>query len=65
MAISNKYKNTFNDFIDGSNTKSPNQPGSPDWLKLIDKGSCNVPRSKSDLPTFLEKDHLDQDVLVM
>lgn len=56
-AILNKYKNTFNDLIDSSDTKSPN------WPTLIRKGSRNAPRSKGNIMGFSEEDCFDKDVL--
>lgn len=41
VVIFNKYKDTFDNLIDSLNEMSL------DWLKLIDKGLCNLPRSKS------------------
>lgn len=41
MVIFNKYKDTFDYFIDSLDEVSLN------WLKLIDKGLCNTPRSKN------------------
>ena len=66
MVISNKYKDTLDDHIDSSDTKSPDQPESPDWLGLIEKGTRNAPRSKGASPSLLEEkeDCLDKDVLV-
>lgn len=40
MAISNRYKNTLNDFIDGSNLEPP------DWPRLINEGLRNKSRAK-------------------
>lgn len=37
MAISNRYEETLNDFIDNSNLESSDQSG------LIDEGSRNLP----------------------
>lgn len=48
VAIFNRYKDTFDDLIDISDAESP------DWPGLIDKGLCNVPRSK-DSPTGLSE----------
>lgn len=53
VAIPNIYKDTLDDFIDNSDPESP--PG------LIDKGSYNAPRSRSDSTGFLEEDYLDED----
>ncbi len=64
MVISNKYKDTLDDFIDSSDTKSPDWPDSPDRPELIDKGLCNASRSRGHSLTLLEEDCLDEDVLV-
>ena len=66
MAIPNKYKDTLDDLIDSSDIKSPDQPESPDWLGLIDKGIRNASRSRGASPSLLEaeEDCLDKDVLV-
>ena len=56
MAILNKYKDTLDDFIDSSDAKSPNRPG------LIDKGSCNLPRSESSPTKLLDRNCLDKNV---
>lgn len=64
MIISNRYKDTLNDFIDSSDTEfsdwleSPNRPGP------IDKGTHNALRSRSASPTLSEEDCLDEDILV-
>ena len=67
VAISNKYKDTFDDLIDSSNTGFPDQSESPNWLKFIDKEIRNAPRSKGTSPSLLEeeKDYLDEDILVI
>ena len=62
--ISNKYKNTLNEFIDSSDTKSPYQPESLDWPRLIDKGIRNAPRFKGTSPNLLEEDCLNKNILV-
>ena len=41
-----------------------NHLDSPNWLRLIDKGSRNTLKSRDHLLTFLEEDHLDKDVLI-
>ncbi len=61
-AIPKKYKDTLDDFINSSDMKFPDKPDSPDWPRLIDKGSRNAPKSKDDSPTLLEEDRLDKDV---
>ncbi len=62
MAIPNKYKDTLDDHIDSSDTKSPDWPDFPDRPGLIDKGSRNTPRSRGGSPTLLEEERLDEDV---
>ena len=64
-AIFNKYKDTFDNLIDSSNIESLNYLDSPNWLELIDKRSCNIPKSRDGSLTFLEKDCLDKDILIM
>lgn len=54
-AIPNKYKNTYDDLINGSNTESPNWSRFLDWLRPIDKKIRNVLRSRSNLEILLEK----------
>ena len=63
-AILNKYKNTLDNLIDSSDTKSLDQPDSSNRSRLIDKGLRNASRSRSDSPTLSEEDRLDEDVLV-
>ena len=63
-AIPNKYKDTFDDFIDSLDTKSPDQLESLDRPEPIDKGTRNTPKSRGALPSFSKKDCLDKDVLV-
>ncbi len=65
MAILKKYKDTFDDLINSSNTKCQDLPKSQDWPGLINKGSQNAPMSRDGLPTLLEEDRLDEDVSVM
>ncbi len=36
-AIPNKYKDTLDDFIDSSDTESPDRPDSLGWPRLVDK----------------------------
>ncbi len=62
--ISNNYKDTFDDLIDSSDTKSLDRPDSLDWPGQIDKGSRNTPRSRGGSPTLSEEDCLDEDVLI-
>lgn len=64
MAILNKYKDTLDDFINNSNTESLDQPKSLDWLKPIDKETCNASRTQDASLSFLEKNCMDKDVLV-
>ncbi len=63
-AIPNKYKDTLDNFIDSSDTESPDRSDSPDRPGLIDKGSRNASRSRGSSPTLLEEDCLDEDVPV-
>lgn len=56
MAIPNKYKDAFNNFIDISDLESSNWPWS------IDKGSHNVFRSKSSSTKLLKAYCLYKDV---
>ena len=66
MAISNKYKDTLDDLIDSSDIEFPDHPDSSNWLRLIDiKGSRNTPKFRDGSPTFLEKDCLDENILIM
>ena len=63
-AIFNKYKDILNDLIDSSNTKFLDCPDFLNWLQLIDKRSRNIPKSRGGSSTFLEKNCLDEDVLI-
>ncbi len=63
-AISNKYMDTLNDFIDSSDTESSDNPDSLNWPGLIDKRSCNALISRGGSPTFLEEDYFNEDVLI-
>ena len=63
-AIYNKYKNTLDDLINNSNTKSPDHLNSLNWSRLIDKGSYNASKSKNRLPTFLEADCLSGNISI-
>lgn len=51
-AISNRYKDTINLFIDSSNIE----------LRLIDKRSCNRPISEGCLIGFSKGDYLNEDI---
>ncbi len=62
IAIPNKYKNTLDDLIESSDIESQDRPDSPDWPRLIDKGSRNALQSRDGSPTLLEEDCLDEDV---
>ncbi len=64
VTIPNKYKNTLDDFIDSSNKESLNWPDCPDRSGLIDKGSRNTLKSRSDSPILLEENCLNKDVSV-
>lgn len=57
MVIPNKYKDILDDFINSSDSESP------DYVGLIDKRSYNAFRSKSSLAGLLKRDCLDKDVL--
>lgn len=63
--ISKKYKDILDDFIDSSNTESPNWSDFLDWPKLINKGLHNTFSSRGSLPTLSKEDYLDEDVLVL
>lgn len=56
VAISNKYKDTLDNFIDSSNPEFLN------WLKPINKRLYNTNRYEGSLTGFLEKDCLDEDI---
>ena len=64
-AIFNKYKDTFDNPIDSSDTKFPDQSKFLDRLEPIDKGTCNTSRSRGGLPSLLKENYLDENVLVM
>lgn len=57
VAIPNRYKDTLDDLMDSSDTKSPDRPGP------IDKGSRNAPRFEGSSMGLSEKDCLNEDVL--
>lgn len=57
VVISNRYKDTLDDFIDSSNLKSP--------LRPVDKRLRNGPRFKGSSTGLLEEDCLDEDVLAL
>lgn len=65
MTICNIYKSTLDEFINNSDTKSPDRPNSPDRLRLIDKGSYNEPRSRGGSPTLLKEDYLYEEVPII
>ncbi len=60
--IPNKYKDSFNNLIDSSNTESPDWLDSPDWPELINKRLRNALRSRGGSPTLSKEDRLDEDV---
>ena len=65
-AIFNKYKDTFDDFINSSDIKFLNHPDFSNRSKLIDtKGSRNAPKFKDGLSTFSKKNCLDKDIPIM
>lgn len=55
-AISNRYKDTIDHFIDSSNIEFF------DWPRLIDKGLCNRPISEGCLIGFSKGDYLNEDI---
>lgn len=55
MAISSRYKDTLDDFIDSSNVKSLPEP--------IDRRLRNALRSRGDSTGFLKEKYLDEDIL--
>lgn len=57
VVISNKYKDTFDDFINSSDLELP------DWLRPIDKRLYNVSRSVDNSIRFLKKGCFDKNVL--
>lgn len=59
MVVLNKYKNILDDLIDNSDQESL------DWLKLINKGSYNIHRSKSNLTSFLKEDCFDKNISIL
>lgn len=59
MVISHKYKNTLDDLIDNSDLEFL------DRLEVIDKGSCNMFRSKGSLMGLLEEDCLNKDYVLI
>lgn len=65
VAIPNRYKDTLDDFIDISDTKSLEWLDFLDRLEQIDKRSYNALRSKSSLMTLSNEDYLDNNVMVM
>ena len=64
MAILNKYKNTLDDLIDSSNIEFSDQSDSLDWPEIINKGLCNVSKSKCGLSTLSKANRLDKDIPV-
>ena len=64
MAIPNKYKDTLDDLIDSSDTESSNYPDSSNRPELINKGSCNMPKSRNGSPMFLKDNHLDKNISI-
>ena len=57
MAISNRYKNNLDDFINRSD---------PEFLpKPINKGSYNASRSRGGLTNFLDENCLNQNISVL
>ena len=64
-AIPNKYKDTLDDLIDSLDIGFPDHLNSSNRPRLIDKGSRNTPKSRDGLPTFLKKNCLDENILIM
>ena len=56
VAIPNQYKDTLDDFIDSSDSKSL------DWAGPIDKRSRNAPMSKDSSADLSKRDCLDKDL---
>lgn len=56
MAISNRYKNTLDDFIDGSDAKFPNRQ------RQIDKGLRNLSKSENNSIGFLKENYLNKNI---
>lgn len=56
VAILNRYKDTFGDFINSSDVEFLNKP------EPIDKRLCNAPRSEDSLMELLERDYLDKGI---
>ena len=56
MTVCNKNKNTLHDVIDSLNPKSL------DWLKPIDKGSCNLFRFEGSFIRLLDGFCLNKDI---
>ena len=63
-AIFNKYKKTLDNLINSSDIESSNYPDSPNWLRLIDKKSYNILKSRDSSPTFSKEDCLNKNVLI-
>ena len=63
MVISNKYKDTLDDFI-SSDIKLLDWLDFPNRPKLIDKGSQNVFKSRGGSRSILQENYLDKDVSV-
>lgn len=59
-AYSNKYKDTFNNLNNCSNTKISDHPDSLNRLKFIDKESYNELKFRDGLLTFLKEDCLNK-----
>lgn len=56
IAIFNKYKDTFDNLIDSSHTKSPDWLEFPNWSGPMNKDTCNISRSRNDSTNLSEKD---------
>ena len=65
MAIFNKYKNTLDDLIDSLDIEFLDHPDFINRPRFIDKRSDNMPKSRGNLPTFLDEDYLNKNVPIM
>lgn len=63
-AIPQKYKDTHDYQIDGSDTEDLNWSESLNWLGPINKANPNVLRSRDSSLTFLETDHKNISVIL-
>lgn len=56
MVIPNRYKDTFDDFIENLDVESP------DWFELIDKKLSNLLKFKSSFMGPLKENCLDKNI---